>query len=101
MNDLLCAHRHTKCTQTKKNKDGTEKFECQKCCCGCSHRITLTHEDDMIMLKETVLPSNHDTAGDLQHSSSICMTDEVHQWIDYLVQPHLFEPNYGTKKVCN
>jgi hypothetical protein len=52
----------------------------------------------MIMFKETVILSNHDTAGDLQCTSSICMTDEVHQQIDYLVQHHLFEPNYGAKE---
>jgi hypothetical protein len=31
------------------------------------------------MFKETVIPFNHDTAGDLQHSSPIHMTHEVHQ----------------------
>jgi hypothetical protein len=44
LNDLLCAHPHTKCTKTKKNRDGTKKYEYQKCCCRCSYRITLTHE---------------------------------------------------------
>jgi hypothetical protein len=42
------------------------------------------------LLKETVIPSNHNIAGDLQH-------DEVHQLIDYLAQHHLFDPNYGAK----
>jgi hypothetical protein len=55
----------------------------------------------MIMFKEMVPPFNHNTAGDLQNASSIHMTDTVHQQIDCLVQHHLFEPNCGTKKVCN
>jgi hypothetical protein len=55
----------------------------------------------MIMFKGTVILPNHDTTGDLQHTSSIHLTDEVHQQIDCLVQGHLFEPNYGAKKVCS
>jgi hypothetical protein len=101
LNILLCARHHTKCTQTKKNRVCTEKYKYWKCCCGCSYRITLTHEDDMIMFKGTVILPNHDTTGDLQHTSSIHLTDEVHQQIDCLVQGHLFEPNYGAKKVCS
>jgi hypothetical protein len=54
----------------------------------------------MIMFKETVILSNHDNVGDLQHTSSMPMTDEVYQQIDYLAQHHLFDPNYGMKKVC-
>jgi hypothetical protein len=27
LNDLLYAHPHTKCTQTKKNRDGNKKYE--------------------------------------------------------------------------
>jgi hypothetical protein len=39
LSDLLCARPHTKCTQTKKNRDSTKTYKYQKCCCGCSYRI--------------------------------------------------------------
>jgi hypothetical protein len=54
----------------------------------------------MIVFKETLVPSNHYEVVDLKHSKSICITNEVHQQIDYLAKHHLFEPNYGVKKVC-
>jgi hypothetical protein len=38
----------------------------------------------MIMFKESVILSNDDNAGDLQHTSSIHMSDRVHQQIDYM-----------------
>ncbi len=33
LNDWLCAHPHTKCRQTKKNQDGTKKYEYRQCSC--------------------------------------------------------------------
>jgi hypothetical protein len=53
LNDLMRAHPHTECKQTKKDRDGTKKYKYCKCSCGCSYRNTLTHEDeDMIVFKE-------------------------------------------------
>jgi hypothetical protein len=54
----------------------------------------------MILFKDNIIPLTHDTSSDQERSSSVHMTDEVHQWLDYLVQRHLFDPNYGAKKVC-
>jgi hypothetical protein len=99
LNSLLSACPHTKCTQTKKNRDGTKKYEYRKCCCGCSYRITLTHEGDMILFKESSLPASHDSSSDQKPPTSLCMTDEVHRWLDYLAHRHLFDPNYGAMKV--
>jgi hypothetical protein len=76
LNDLLCACPHTRCTKIKKNRDSTKKYEYHKCCYRCSYRINLTHEGNMILFKETPLPSAHNTASNLQRSTSICMTDE-------------------------
>jgi hypothetical protein len=99
LNGMLSARPRTKCTQTKKNRDGTKKYEYRKCCCGCSYRITLTHEGDMIQFKESPLPSSHDSTSDQKLPTSLRMTDEVHCWLDYLAHHHLFDPNYGAKKV--
>jgi hypothetical protein len=98
LNGLLSAHPCTKCTQTKKNRDGTKKYEYWKCCCGCSYRITLTYEGDMIHIKESSLPASHDSSSDQKPPTSLRMTDEVHCWLDYLAHCHLFDPNYGAKK---
>jgi hypothetical protein len=70
--------------------------------CGCSYKITLIHEEDnKILFKETLLPPSHDESVGLKRSASICITNEVHQRIDYLAKHHLFDPNYGAKKVCD
>jgi hypothetical protein len=101
LNVWLSERPPTKCKQTKKNRDGTRKYEYCRCTCGCSYRITLIHEEDgNILFKETLLPPSHDEAVGLKRSQSICITNEVHQRIDFLVKRHLFDPNYGTKKVC-
>jgi hypothetical protein len=99
LNGLLSARPRTKCTQTKKNRDSSKKYEYRKCCCGCSYKITLTHEGDMILFKESSLPASHDSSIDQKPPTSLHMTDEVHHWLDYLAHHHLFDPNYGTKKV--
>ncbi len=99
LNGMLSARPRTKCTQTKKNRDGSKKYEYRKCCCGGSYRITLTHEGDMILFKESSLPASHDSSSDMKPPSSLRVTDEVHRWLDYLAHRHLFDPNYGVKKV--
>jgi hypothetical protein len=102
LNAWLSEHPPTKCKQTKKNHDGTRKYEYRQCSCGCSYKITLIHEeDDKILFKETLLPPSHDESVGLKRSASIRITNEVHQRIDYLAKHHLFDPNYGTKKVCD
>jgi hypothetical protein len=54
--------------------------------------ITLIHEEDnMILCKEILVPSNHNEAVGLKKCISIR--------IYYLVKRHLFDPNYGMKKV--
>ncbi len=57
-------------------------------------------EDDMIVFKETLGLSNHYETVDLKKSTFICITNEVHQQINFLTKHHLFESNYGAKKVC-
>jgi hypothetical protein len=95
LNDWLHVHPNTKCRQTKRNWDGTKKYEYHRCSCGCSYRITQIHEEvDMIVFKETLVLSNHNEAVDLKTSTSIPITNEVHQWIDYLEKHHLFDQNY-------
>ncbi len=86
----------------KRNHDGTRKYKYCRCSCGCSYKITLIHEEDgKILFKETLLPPSHDESVGLKRSASICITNEVHQQIDYLAKRHLFVPNYGAKKVCD
>jgi hypothetical protein len=40
----------------------------------------------MIVFKETLVPSNHNEAVNLKMSTSIHITNEVHQRIDYLAK---------------
>ncbi len=44
----------------------------------------------MILFKESLLPASHDSSIDQK---------PVHRWLDYLAHRHLFDPNYGAKKV--
>jgi hypothetical protein len=53
----------------------------------------------MIQFKESPLPSSNDSTSDQKLPTSLRMTDEVHRWLDYLAHRHLFDPNYGAKKV--
>jgi hypothetical protein len=53
----------------------------------------------MILFKESSLPASHDSSSDQKPPTSLCMTDEVHRWLDYLAHRHLFDPNYGAKKI--
>ena len=102
LNAWLSERPPTKCKQTKKNRDGTKKYEYRRCTCGCSYKITLIHEEDgKILFKETMLPPSHDDSVGLKRSASIRITNEVHERIDYLAKRHLFDPNYGAKKVCD
>jgi hypothetical protein len=97
LNVWLRAPPHTKCRQTKKNWDGTKNYDYSQCSCGCASRITLIYEeDDMIVFKESLVPSNHDEAVDLKKSTSISIINEVH----HLEKHHHFDSNSDTKKVC-
>jgi hypothetical protein len=65
INDLdsfLGGKPQTWCKQTKLNSDCTKKYEYRfcVCVCGCSYKMNLMHENDMVMVTETIAPSNHD-----------------------------------------
>lgn len=102
---FLRARPTTRCYQTKYNKSRTKKYEYRYCLCGCSYKITLTHADDYICIKESVVPTNHvnsncaDMANDSGSGTKIRCTDKVKEHIDYLCKRHRFDLNYGAQKV--
>jgi hypothetical protein len=55
-----------RCKQTKLNSDHKEKYEYRFCVCGCSYRMNLIHENDIVMVTETIVPFNHDHSVDVK-----------------------------------
>jgi hypothetical protein len=65
--------------------------------------FTICASFSQYFLLTTLLPPTHDESVGLKRSASasIRITNDVHQRIDFLAKRHLFDPNYGTKKVCD
>jgi hypothetical protein len=60
--------------------------------------MSLMHENDMVMVTETIIPSNHDHSVDGKMGKNICITSKVLGLIDTLARQNLFMPNSGAIK---
>jgi hypothetical protein len=79
------------CKQIKLNSDHTKECMYHFCVCGCSYRMNLMPENDMVMVTETIVLCNHDHSVDMK----IVGLD----LIATLARQNLFMPNYGALKV--
>ena len=98
LDSWLCGKPSTKVTQTKFNIDRTKRYEYRVCFCGCSYRLTLIHQHGFVLVKETIVPVDHDQSN-VNDSDNIRIIPEVLEHIDVLARRNLFTPNFGALKV--